>query len=194
MLKVGLTGNIGSGKSTVAMVFGKLGIPVFHADSQARLLLEDEKIKSSIREVFGDDIFTKHGEVNRQDLARIVFVDPLHLEKLNHIIHPAVREKYNLWLHDQSGVAYTLYEAAILFESGHYREMDRIICVTAPENIRINRVMIRDGITEQEVRKRMNNQWNETEIADKADFVVKNDGSMMITQQVLAIHHQLIKH
>jgi dephospho-CoA kinase len=193
MLKVGLTGNIGSGKTLVAGIFSTLGVPVFHADIEAREQFEAENIRIKIREVFGPGVFSSTGEVLRPALAEIVFNDPDLLGKLNSIIHPGVIKDYQQWLLKHSGASYTLYEAAILFESGHYREMDVIICVTAPEQLRIRRVMERDHITQQEVMKRMANQWEEERKIVLSDFVIKNDESEMLIKQVMEIHKKLIQ-
>jgi dephospho-CoA kinase len=191
MLKVGLTGNIGSGKTLVAGIFSAMGIPVFHADTEARKLFDEEDIKDKIREVFGDQAFSLSGDVNRQALAEIVFSDENLLTELNNIIHPVVRVRYRQWCLMNADKPYTLYEAAILFESGHYKEMDKVICVTAPELLRIKRVTERDGITVDEVKKRMANQWEEEKKVQLADFVINNDGDQPLEAQVLAIHEQL---
>jgi len=193
MLKVGLTGNIGSGKSVISQVFTVLGVPVFHADSEARKQFENEKTRQSVRRIFGSGVFSSSGEVMRPVLAEIVFNDSLLLEKLNRIIHPGVRKDYIQWCLQHQKAPYTLYEAAILFESGHYREMDKVICVTAPEEIRIRRVMERDRLTRKEVERRMANQWNEEEKIGLSDFVIKNDGSSMVITQVIEIHKRIVQ-
>ena len=193
MLKVGLTGNIGSGKTIVAGIFSTLGVPVFHADSEARKLFEKEAIKEDIRELFGPGVFTSAGEIIRSALAEIVFHDPVLLENLNQVIHPAVRQDYLLWCLQYAEQPYTLYEAAILFESGHYREMDKVICVTAPETLRIRRVMERDKISREEVERRIANQWEEEKKTALSDYVIRNDENMMVIGQVLKIHKELIQ-
>jgi dephospho-CoA kinase len=193
MLKVGLTGNIGSGKSIVAGIFGTLGVPVFHADSEARKLFDNKEIKERIRAIYGPDVFTPTGEVIRPALAEIVFNDLVLLEKLNQVIHPAVRKNYLNWCLQFAEEPYTLYEAAILFESGHYQEMDKVICVTAPEALRIRRVMERDRLTRREVERRMANQWKEENKVNLSDFVIRNDESMMVIRQVMEIHEALIQ-
>jgi dephospho-CoA kinase len=194
MLKVGLTGNIGSGKTIVARIFSQLGVPVFQADTEARKLFDEAGIKSRIRDIFGQNVFSPSDEILRPVLAEIVFSDPKLLLELNKIIHPAVREKYRYWCIDKTTVPYTLYEAAILYESGHYKEMDKVICVTAPEELRISRVMERDGITPEEVKSRMANQWEEEKKVEMADFVIRNDETDSLIQQVIVIHKELIQH
>jgi len=193
MLKVGLTGNIGSGKTIVARIFNQLGVPVFYADAEARKLFDDENVKSEIRELFGSTVFSPSGVIVKSSIAEIVFSDAEKLEKLNKIIHPVVRERYRLWCQGYNESIYSLYEAAILFESGHYREMDKVICVTAPEDLRIRRVMERDKLTAKEVKMRMANQWIEDKKVELADFVIRNDETSSVILQVLEVHKVLAK-
>lgn len=191
MLKVGLTGNIGSGKTLVAGIFNRLGVPVFHADTQAKELFNLEEVKERVHDLFGPNVFTAGNEIDRKAVASIVFNSEPTLKKLNDIIHPKVREKYLGWLSLHRDRPYTLYEAAILFESGHYREMDSIICVTAPEGLRIRRVMERDGASEEEIRERMKFQWDESKKTGSSDHVIVNDGLQMIIPQVMELHRVL---
>ncbi len=191
MLKIGLTGNIGSGKTLVSGLFKELGIPVFHADTEAKRLFEDDRIRIRIRELFGDEVFSVSGEINRAKLAEIVFSDREKLERLNSVIHPEVRRKYAEWCRLLRDVPYNLYEAAILYESGHYLEMDRVICVVAPEELRIRRVMERDHLTREEVIRRMASQWPEERKAAMADFVIVNDGIKQPEVQVMEVHRML---
>jgi dephospho-CoA kinase len=193
MLKVGLTGNIGSGKTIVARIFNQLGVPVFYADAEARKLFDDENVKSDIRELFGSTVFSQSGVIVKSAIAKIVFSDAEKLEKLNKIIHPAVRERYRLWCQGNSESIYSLYEAAILFESGHYMEMDKVICVTAPEDLRVRRVMERDNLTANEVKMRMANQWSEDKKVELADFVIRNNETSSVIRQVLEVHKVLAK-
>ncbi|MCU0371587.1 MAG: dephospho-CoA kinase [Bacteroidales bacterium] len=193
MIKVGLTGNIGSGKTLVAEVFSVLGVPVFHADKEAGKLFDQEQVRLKVRGIFGPGVFSPEGEIIKPALAGIVFGNKELLEKLNGIIHPLVRNAYTEWCLQYPGAAYTLYEAAILFESGHYREMDKVICVTAPEELRINRVIQRDHLTRHEVEQRMANQWDEKRKAGLSDFIIRNDETEPVITQVMAIHKQLIK-
>lgn len=191
MLKIGLTGNIGSGKSIIAAIFGSLGVPVFQADAEAKKLFADNSIKEQIRKIFGAEVFSSTAEVERSLLAEIVFNNKNLLDKLNSIIHPQVRNIYNIWCEQHADKIYTLYEAAILVESGYYKEMDKLICVTAPENIRISRVMDRDGVSKEEVKRRMANQWEEERKVELSDFVIVNDGNSSVIEQVMNIHSQL---
>jgi dephospho-CoA kinase len=193
MFKVGLTGNIGSGKTIVAGIFRSLGVPVFHADVEAKKQYNDVAIRKFIFEKFGPGVFSASGEVLRPALAQIVFNDPARLGELNQLIHPGVYKDYQEWSRQHSGFDYTLYEAAILFESGHYRDMDKVICVIAPENLRIRRVMDRDHLTQQEVERRMANQWEEDKKVALSDYVIRNDESEMVIGQVLKIHSELVQ-
>ena len=191
MFKVGLTGGIGSGKSTVARVFGVLGIPVFNADEQSkRLLDEDADVKNAVISAFGTGIFPQ-GELDRAALAAIVFKDPEALAKLNAIAHPAVRRQLGQWV-DQQRSPYVLVEAALLVDTGWYRSMDHLTVVSASEAERVKRVMARDGATEEQVMARMRNQMGEEQRLAVADSIVHNDGHELVIPQVLALHEQFV--
>ena len=170
---IGLTGGIGSGKTTIANEFLSLGIPVYIADDEARKLMQSAKVIDVIRSVFGDAIF-ENDILNREKLAGIVFSDPEKLEKLNAIVHPAVKKHFDEWLLNHKDAPFVIYEAAILFESGGYKKCDLIISVVAPLETRIQRVMDRDKTTREQVLKRINMQWNDEKRISKSDFVIKN--------------------
>jgi dephospho-CoA kinase len=190
MLKFGLTGGIGSGKSTVARMFGLLGIPVFEADAEGRELLEQEgDVRAAVVARFGPSIM-KDDAIDRKALAAIVFNDTAALADLNAIIHPAVHEAYTSWSAAQEA-PYTIFEAAILDRSGSRSLLDGIIVVSAPEALRIARVMQRDGVPETDVQARMRNQSSEETLLGIADHVVVNDDSQLVIPQVLAIHEAL---
>ena len=192
MFKVGLTGGIGSGKSTVARVFGVLGIPVFNADEESkRSLREDEAVRRAVIAAFGDGIYS-NGELDRAALARIVFEDRAQLERLNAIAHPAVRKRLVTWLDEQRS-PYALVEAALMVDTGWYRSMDQLLVVSAPEAERMRRVMARDGMTEQQVVARMRNQSGEEERLAVADAVIRNDGNELVIPQVLALHARMME-
>ena len=188
--KTGLTGNIGSGKSLVARIFETLRVPVFYADAEGKKLLGHPEVIAQIRQLFGEKV-TDDGKIDRKALAQIVFSEKSKLEKLNQIIHPAVRRKFSQWAGNHPDAPYVIYEAAILHESGHYKNLDTIIVVAADENLRIHRVMSRDGVSEQDVRKRMANQWPEEKKIQHADFVINNNEKQLLIPQVLEIHRQL---
>jgi len=191
--KTGLTGNIGSGKSLVARIFETLRVPVFYADEEGKKLLGHPEIIAQIKQLFGKKV-TDGEKIDRKALAQIVFSDKSKLENLNQIIHPAVRKRFSQWADNHHPDApYVIYEAAILHESGHHKKMDSIIIVTAREKLRIDRVMKRDSVSEQDVRKRMANQWPEEKKIQHADFVIDNNEKRLLIPQVLEIHRQLTK-
>ncbi|MCF8378290.1 MAG: dephospho-CoA kinase [Bacteroidales bacterium] len=192
MIKVGLTGNIGSGKSTVAKVFETLGVPVFHADIRAKKFLEEKDVMKELVRHFGKDVINQGG-IDRKNLAKIVFNDLEAISTLNSIIHPLVRKDLFEWIEMKKDHEYVIQEAAILFESGFYEFFDKIILVTCPEKIATERVMNRDKISQADVMARMKNQWPEEKKIPMSDHIVHNDGQNLIIPQVLEIHKQLIK-
>lgn len=192
MLRIGLTGGIGSGKSTVAKVFRVLNVPVFEADAEGRRLLkEDAEVGAAVRDRFGTTVF-HDGLIDRAALGAIVFNDKQALTDLNGIIHPAVRASFNAWASEQTR-PYVVMEAAILAETGGHKAFDRILVVTAPEEIRMRRVMERDGVEAEAVRSRMANQLSETERNALADHLIENDDRHLVIPQVLKIHTTLLE-
>lgn len=192
MLKAGLTGNIGSGKSTVSNIFTILGVPVFDADYHAKTLLNDPEIKSLLSRIFGISIFLDD-EIDRKKLASIVFNDKAALEKLNSVIHPAVRAKFEQWTTENSQKPYLVYEAAIIFESGFNQQLDKIIMISADEEIRLKRVMKRDQASKEMVLSRMKNQWSDDKKCSLADFVIVNNNDELLIPQVLEVHQKLLE-
>lgn len=191
MLKVGITGGIGSGKSTVCAVFKVIGIPVFSSDDQAKLILDaDGQVHGELLALFGKEVF-RQGKPDRAALGRLVFNDREALDRLNAILHPAVRKAFRAWAELQDA-AYVINEAAILVETEAYKELDRLVVVTAPEKVRIARVIRRDGVTDQQVRERMRNQTSDETRAAVANHIIVNDGTAMIIPQVLAVHAALL--
>jgi dephospho-CoA kinase len=170
---IGLTGGIGSGKTTVANYFKSYGIPVYIADDEARKIMQSADIMEAIKDLFGADVF-ENETLNREKLAKIVFNNPESLEKLNGIVHPAVKKHFEQWLLQNLEAPYVIYEAAILFESGRYKDCDIIITVTAPIESRIQRVIKRDKTTRELVLKRINAQWTDEKRISKSDFVIEN--------------------
>jgi len=183
---VGLTGGIGSGKSTVAKVFEHCGVPVFYADQAGREVLNDPATFPRLIDMFGDQVVTGD-QVDRAFIASKVFQDAELLSSLNQVIHPEVQKRFDAWLQEQSGHAFVLKEAAILFESGGHVLCDEVICVTAPEEMRIERVVQRDGVTKAEVESRLRNQWPENKKAEASDHVVVNNGHMAVIPQVISL-------
>lgn len=192
MKGVGLTGGIGSGKTTVARIFQGLGIPIYFADERGRFLLDhDLQLKEAIVKRFGEQLI-ESGNLNRAALAQIVFNDPSSLADLNALVHPAVNRDYRAWVESMDPeTPYYLKEAAILFETGGHRQLDAVILVTAPEELRIQRVMARDGVKEEDVRARMSHQWMEEEKLPLADYLIVNDGEHSLIEQVMALHEEL---
>jgi dephospho-CoA kinase len=192
MLHVGITGGIGSGKSTVCRIFAVLGIPIYDADSQAKqLMTTDPELRQDIAKLLGDAAYLPDGTLNRAYISSRVFGNPELLAQLNGLVHPAVGRHSLQWREAQHGTPYTLYEAALLMESGGYKRMDKLIVVTAPLESRIERVILRDGLSRQEIEARMARQWPEEQKIAAADFLIHNDNQTGLIAQVLAIHRQL---
>jgi dephospho-CoA kinase len=191
MLKIGITGGIGSGKSTVAKLFEVLGIPVYYADDAAKQLMnENDDLKQKIQKEFGNEAYT-NGKLNRKYIAAIVFANPEKLELLNSIVHPATLKDADEWMNKQT-TAYTIKEAALIFESGAQEQLDYVIGVYAPTPLRIQRTMQRDNISREEVMARMNKQIDETIKMRLCDFVITNDEQQMVIPQVTELHRKLL--
>ena len=191
-LKVGITGGIGSGKTTVCRIFETLGIPIYYADDRAKALMtEDADLVKAVKNLFGDTAYLSDGTLNRGLISDIAFSNPLKLNELNALVHPAVRLDGERWHKAQVGVPYTLKEAALHFESGGYKLMDKMICVVAPKEVRIERVLLRGGLTRADIEARMSKQLPDEEKINKSDFVIYNDGHHGLIQQVMAIHKRL---
>lgn len=187
MKVIGLTGGIGSGKSTIARIAEILGVPVFDADREALALYEqDESLLAEVKQRFGDAVIQPDGRLNRQALASIVFNDAQALRQLNALVHPRVAKKFETWKNRQ-GSRMVIREAAILFESGSAADCDAVIVVTAPEALRIARVQKRSGLSEAEVRARMNRQWPEAQLVERADAVIVNDDKQLVLPQLMRV-------
>jgi len=188
MLKIGITGNIGSGKTTVCHIFETLGIPVYYADHRGKFLLEsNENVKAKVLAAFGDGICGPNNNINRALLADIVFHDTAKLTLLESIIHPAIFDDFNLWVALQNS-PYILKEAALLFEAGTYKKLDKVVTVTAPFQTRLQRVQLRSQTTEEQVRARENRQWPEEKKIERADYVIYNNEEQLLLPQVLKLH------
>ena len=191
MLRIGLTGGIGSGKTTVARIFETLGIPVYYADDETkRLMNEDPGLKAQIIEHFGEQAYTSAG-LDRGYLAKIVFHSAEKLSLLNSITHPVTISNAESWIKQQTS-PYIIKEAALLFESDAHNQLDKIIGVSAPLELRIRRAMERDGSTEADVLRRINRQMNEEEKLGRCDYIIVNDETQAILPQVLKLHELFI--
>ena len=171
---IGLTGGIGSGKTTIANYFAEKGIPVYIADDEARKITESPEILQSIRALFGDEVFNNE-KLDRVRVSQIVFNDTDKLKLLNEIIHPAVKKHFKNWVLQHSNFDFIVYETAILFESGSYKQCDVVISVIAPIETRIKRVMIRDSVSREEVLNRIKNQLSDEDLIKKSDFIIENN-------------------
>lgn len=188
MLKIGVTGGIGSGKTTVCKVFEVLNVPVFYADDAAKSVMNsDVNLITALKAEFGDKIYSQEGLLDRKALAALVFNNQQALKKLNSLVHPAAIQAFKDWTEWQAS-PYVIKEAAILFESGSYKDCDYTVLVYTPEDLRIKRVLKRDGVTEEQVRARIEKQMPEEEKKKLADFTIVNDGKEALLPQVLKLH------
>ena len=199
MKKVAITGGIGSGKSFVCNIFKCFGIPIFDSDNIAKYLMETNvDVKNKIKEFFGDDIYLPIGVLDRKNLADIVFNDKEKLSILNSIVHPAVRNYFERWILFQNDPPYVIAENAILFESGQADFFDNIITVTADEEIRIMRVMVRNTISRDKVLERINNQMSNDYKLEHSDYVIVNNENdieasfLNLIPQVYEIHKKIV--
>jgi len=190
MMKIGLTGGIGSGKTTVAEVFKQMGVSVYSSDDRAKsIMVSDVDLMHQITEYFGTESYI-NGELNRAYIAKKVFSNQSELNKLNAIVHPVLKVDFDLWCSEQKGF-YILKEAAILFESKAYLGLDKVVLVTAPQELKITRVLKRDFSTRKEVLSRMDKQWSDEKKRALSDFEIVNDAQESVIKQVLAIHKSL---
>ncbi len=188
---IGITGGIGSGKSTVCNIFRLLNAPVFEADAVAKELTNSNpEIKNGLIDLFGPDIYMQNGTINRKKLAGIIFNDDTQLQKVNSLVHPVVRSEFHRWAAQQNA-PYLIQEAAILFESGFYKMMDFTILVSAPEEMRVERVSKRDKASAEQVRERMSKQWSDEQKRKLASIEIINDNKELIIPQIITIDKQL---
>ncbi len=193
MLKIGVTGGIGSGKSTICRIFESFRVPVYYADERAQMLIENHPaIIEAYKELFGDGVY-KRGKLNRQLVAQQVFSDKTLLSEVNKVVHPEVRNDFLAWMETKSESPYIIQEAAILLESGGYRQMDEIVLVSAPEEVRIERVMNRDNISRNKVLDRIKNQWSDQQRRPFCDFEVMADDKHLVVPQVIELHTEFLK-
>lgn len=192
MLKVGVTGGIGSGKTLICNVFAKLGVPVFNADSVAKSIMNnDGEVVLKFKDLFGPDIYTDN-QINSKKLADIIFNNKEIIQQVNSIVHPKVREYFIEWSSQYQAKPYVIQEAAILFESNAYKQLDFTINVHASKETRLKRVMMRDNVSEEKVIERMKNQFSDEQRMKLADFTIDNENNTMILPQIINIHNQLI--
>ena len=186
MKKIGLTGGIGAGKTYVSKIFQKMGIPIFNADEQAKkCMVEDSSLKAAVQLAFGESMYLK-GVLQKDTLANIVFNNTEALGKLNALVHPIVKQKFEDWCIQQS-TSIVIKEAAILFESDAHLGLDAVVCVSAPETLRIERVQKRDGSSVEQIESRMSKQMPQAEKEELADFLIVNNEVQLLLPQVLAI-------
>lgn len=195
MLKIGITGGIGSGKTTICKVFETLGVPVFYADTVAKQIMTiDPILISGIRDTFGEESYLENGMLNNKHIANIVFNNETELIKLNALVHPAVFRAFDEWdAKLPKHLPYSLKEAALLFESGSYEMCDKNILVTAPHALKIARVTQRDGVSEEQVLARMGKQFTDRQKMKLADYFIENNEKQSIILQVLDLHQQFLK-
>ena len=192
MIKLGITGGIGSGKTSVCKVFNLLGIPVFSADAEAKEIMEvDADIISKLNAIAGKDLYVK-GMLDRAELATLIFNNRSMLEKVNSVVHPAVFGKFCEWAKKQEA-PYVIMEAAILFESGGSKIVDRIVTVTAPVEERIERVIVRSSLTKDEVMERIKNQTTDSDKIKQSDYIIDNSENKMIIPAILTIHNHILE-
>ena len=193
-IKVGITGGIGAGKTTVSQVFEALGVPVYYADDRAKAILsQNTDLKSELLHHFGSEIFDEQGRPDRKKLAAVVFNDAKKLRILNSLIHPRVGEDWKNWIASREyDFLYIMKEAALLFETGSYKKLDYIICVSAPDKLRIKRVSLRDSVGIEEVKLRMRNQLSQELKISLSDFLIVNDEKRALVPQVIRVHQKLV--
>lgn len=194
MIKVAVTGGIGSGKSVVCKVFDHLGIPVFNADTEAKRLMDaDQTIKHSLVTMFGSAIYRPNGYIDRKKLANIIFNDELALQNVNHLIHPAVYQSFLTWAEKQM-TSYVIQEAAIVFENDHQHLFDQVVTVIAPHDLKIERCVQRDHSSRDAVLERMRNQLPDEYKIERSAYVINNDEQHLMLPQILQIHKELLNY
>ncbi|MEI6311090.1 MAG: dephospho-CoA kinase [Bacteroidota bacterium] len=190
---VGITGGIGSGKSTVSKLFEQLGIPVYNSDIRAKVLMHtDDQLIEGLKKIFGETIYDENKQLKNKEIASIVFNNATKLQQLNNLVHPLVKEDTKKWQVENASAPYLIKESAILFETGIYKEMSKNILVVAPMELRIERVMLRDNCSREDVQARINKQMSDEQKIPLADYIIQNDGIQSLILQVTTIHQNLL--
>lgn len=192
---IGITGGIGSGKSTVCKIFDVLGVPIYYADNRGKqLLVENEVLVEQVKSEFGEQSYTSDGNLNRSYLADIVFSKPVKLEKLNSLVHPAVAQDFKTWLESKGDYPYVLKEAALLFETTSYKSLNEVICVYASKKTRIDRVLLRDlQRTLEQVEQIMDQQTSDGVRKKLSAYAIQNDSDSLLIPQVMKVHRAILK-
>jgi dephospho-CoA kinase len=194
MLVIGITGGIGSGKTTICKIFESLGIDIYDADSEAKkLMVDDIVLIREIKKQFGPEMYMGKDSLNTKKLADIVFHDTEALKKLNAIVHPSVKKHFKKWRKEHNDAKYLVKEAAILFESGADEDCSKVITVVAPHDLRIKRVIERDKTTKKFIDNIIDNQMSSSEKIKKSDYVIINDNNDFVTPQVIELHEAFLK-
>lgn len=188
---VGITGGIGSGKTTVCKIFETLGVPVFYADQEAKELYHLPEIKAKVISLLGKKVLDKHNKIDRKQLAKIIFNDKQSLATINQIIHPEVRKRFIAWAKLQKGIPFVIMEAAIMIESGAHKSIDYLISVISDKKLIINRVIERDNIDLQSIKSRMSKQVSDSVRRKYSDFIILNDNKHSLIQQVLSVYKKV---
>ena len=192
-LRIGITGGMGAGKSTICKIFKQLDIPVYDADSRAKWIMKNDPVlRKQIIESFGWDSYDRNDELNKEYLSKVVFNNTQKLEMLNSIVHPRVKSDYEEWVVQQASVPYSLKEAALLFESNSYKSLHKVIVVNSPIETRIERITQRDGVKREDILKRIQNQTTDRERMQKADWIIYNDGQRSLIEQAVKIHQEIV--
>jgi dephospho-CoA kinase len=193
MLKIGITGSIGSGKTTVCKIFESLGVPVYYADDRGKFLQQNNpEVRKQVRDAFGENMYDAEDNFDRAAMAEVVFKDPAKLKMLEGIVHPAVLKDFLDWIAQQNS-PYIIKEAALLYEAGTYRDLYGMIAVSAPFETRMQRVLSRDKTTSKLVMERMNRQWPDEKKIAMADYVVNNDDKHLLLPQIMKLHNQFLE-
>ncbi len=193
MLKIGLTGGIGSGKSYISEIFKHLNISVYVADSRTKeLYIENEELKSKMIDAFGQEVYLGSGTINTEYLRKLIFNDNVQLKLVNSIVHPIVMSDFNNWCDERKDEKYVIKESAILFETGLYWQLDKTILVTAQTDIRVERIQKRENVPVEEIKKKIHAQWTDDDKSKFADFIIKNDDNSLLLPQVLSIHEKIL--